>query len=86
MKERNVLGTSRGYVERVVSSYTAVTAEDVRKYFLSTLKFCRFYTEGETGFTVNKRMQELRKAKKCHRGPAQLEVDHTKKLYSRDRF
>ena len=68
MKERNVLGSSKGYIDRVVESYSSVTITNVRKYFLSTLKFCRLYQEGETGYTVNKKMQEMRKAKRCHRG------------------
>ena len=86
MKERNIEGSSKGYVDRVVSSYTAVTEIDVRKYFLSTLKFCKLYEQGETGYTVNKQMQELRKVRRCHRGAIEFEVDHTKKLYSRQRF
>ena len=86
MKENNVEGTSKGYVQRVISSYSAVSVEAVRKYFLSTLKFCKLYTEGETGYTVNKRMQEMRKTQRCHRGAVELEVDHSKKDYPRDRF
>ena len=41
---------------------------------------------GETGHTVNKVMEELRKTKKCHRGAIMLEVDHGKKSYDRDRY
>ena len=41
MKEHNVLGSSRGYIDRIVESYTTVTPEKVQKYFLSTLKFSR---------------------------------------------
>ena len=85
MKERNILGSSRGYIDRVIESYSAVTLTNVRKYFLSTLKFCQLYMEGETGFTVNKKMEELRKKKKCHRGAVMLEIDHSKKVYNRDR-
>ena len=85
MKERNVLGSSKGYVERVVDSYAAVTINNARKYFLSTLKFMRLYQEGETGYTVNKKMEQMRKAKKCHRGAVVLKVDHSKKDYPRDR-
>ena len=86
MKEHNILNSSKGYIERVVDSYTAVTVEKVQKYFLSTLKFCRLYLEGETGYSVNQRMKDLRKTKKCHRGAAILEVDHTKKQYNRIRL
>ena len=86
MKEHNIEGSSKGYVQRVVASYSAVTVENVRKYFLSTLKFCGFYLEGETGYTVNDRMNELRKVKRCHRGAAQLEVDNAKKACERNRF
>ena len=86
MKEHNVLGSSRGYIDRIVESYTTVTPEKVQKYFLSTLKFCQLYMEGETGFTVNERMKQLRQQKKCHRGSAMIEVDHTLKRYNRDRL
>ena len=86
MKERNVEGSSRGYMERVISSYSAVTPLDVRKFFLSTLKFCGLYMQGETGLTVNRKMQELRKIKKCHRGAARLDSDTSKKVYSRQRL
>ena len=86
MKQNNVQGSSKGYVQRVISSYAAVSVIAVRKYFLSTLKFCQFYMQGETGFTVNQKMKYLRKTKKCHRGAVLLEVDHSKKVYARDRF
>ena len=85
MKEINVLGSSKGYIDRVVESYSSVTLTNVRKYFLSTLKFCRLYLDGETGYTVNKKMQEMRKAKRCHRGAVMFEIDHSKKAYNRDR-
>ena len=86
MKEHNVLGSSQGYVQRIIESYSAVTVSKVQKYFLSTLKFCQLYLDGETGFTVNDKMKQLRKEKKCHRGATMLEVDHTKKLYNRNRL
>ena len=83
MKTHNVIGSSKGYVDRVVTSYTSVTPDKVRKYFLSSYKFLNLYLEGETGYTVNKRMAELRKS---HRGAALFEVDHTKKAYNRERL
>ena len=86
MKEHNVLSTSKGYIERVVQSYEAVKLDMVQKYFLSTLKFARVYLEGETGYTVNTKMKELRKVHKCHRGAAEFTTDHSKKSYNRDRF
>ena len=73
MKVHNVVGTSKGYVQRVVNSYSAVTLVQVRKYFLSALKFMMLYLEGETGYTVNKRMEEIRKS---NRGARMFEVDH----------
>ena len=85
MKEKNVLSCSRGYVNRVIQSYEAVKIVNVRKYFLSTLKFARLYLEGETAFTVNSRIKELRREKKGHRGAAQFETDHSKKAYTRYR-
>ena len=83
MKTHNVVGTSKGYVNRVVASYSTVTPEKVRKYFWSAMKFVNLYIEGETGFSVNKRMAEMRKS---HRGPAQFEVEHSKKNYNRNRL
>ena len=79
-------GSSRGFVARVAASYGAVDVAMVRKYFLSTLSFARLYMEGADAYTVNPRMAELRKVKKGHRGAATFEVDHTKKVYVRDRF
>ena len=81
-----MLGCSRGYVARVAASYEAVKVEMVRKYFLSTLNFARLYQEGANAYIVNERMSELRKVKKGHRGAATFAVDHTKKVYKRDRF
>ena len=80
-----MLGSSKGYIQRVVDSYTAVTINNARKYFLSTLKFMRLYKEGETGYTVNKKMEQIRKTKKRHRGAVVLDVDQSKKGYNRDR-
>ena len=86
MKENNVLGSSRGYIERVVKSYEAVKLVSVQKYFLSTLKLARLYMDGETGYTVNDKMKELRKVHKGHRGAAQYTVDHSLKVYNRKRL
>ena len=81
----DLLGSSRGFVERVTASYEAVKVDMVRKYFLSTLKLARLYLEGATAYNVNARYKELRKQKRGHRGAAQFEVDHSKKIYPRDR-
>ena len=86
MKERNVLSSSRGFVERVVNSFEAVKVEQVQKYFLSTLKFARLYLEGATAYNVNKKYDDLRKVHKQHRGAAEFVVDHNKKNYNRYRF
>ena len=45
MKTRNIIGSSKGYVERVLDSDSSVSPEDVQKYFLSTLKFMALYLE-----------------------------------------
>ena len=83
MKKHNIVGTARGYLDRILASYSSVTPEKVRKYFLSSYKFVKLYQEGETGYTVNKRMAEIRKS---HRGAAQFDVDHSKKVYNRHRL
>ena len=81
MKQNNVLGSSRGYIARVIKSYEAVKLKMVQKYFLAKL-----YLEGETGYTVNAKMNALRKVHKCHKGAAEFSTDHSKKSYKRDRF
>ena len=81
-----MLSNSKGYVDRIANSYQAVKVEQVRKYFLSTLSYARFYLSGETAFTVNSKMKELRKEHKKHRGATQFEVDHSKKNYNRYRL
>ena len=81
-----MLGSSSGYIQRIIDSYSTVTVEKVQKYFLSTLKFCQMYVEGATGFNVNDRMRELRKQKKGHRGAAIPVVDHSQKAYPRNRL
>ena len=83
MKTHNIVGCSRGYVERVVQSYSSLTVEKVRKYYRNALKFVNLYREGETGYTVNQRMADIRKQ---HRGAATFEVDHSKKAYPRLRI
>ena len=45
MKQRNIIGTSKGYVDRILDSDSSVTPEDVQKYFLSTLKYMKLYEE-----------------------------------------
>ena len=74
MKERNIVGNSKGYIERIVSSYKSVKIEAIRKYFMSSVKYMNLYIDGETGFTVNKKMTEMRKS---HRRPADLVIDHS---------
>ena len=86
MRENNVLGSSRGYIDRILKSYDAVTLEKVQKYFLSTLKFAELYLQGETAYTVNERMAALRKIHKSHREGALFTVDHSKKVYNRNRM
>ena len=83
MTIHNIVGSSKGYVDRVVASYSTVTVERVRKYFMNALKFVKLYMEGETGFTINQRMAEIRKS---HRGAATFQVDHSKKAYQRIRL
>ena len=83
MKEKNTVGSSKGYLERVIASYKSVKIDAIRKYFMSSVKFMNLYLDGETGFTVNQKMAELRK---CHRRPIDLKVDHSKKTYERERI
>ena len=100
MKRKNVIGSSKGFVERVCESYTSVEVKNVRgrlqnknklilfpfqlrKYFLSCLKFMALYKTGETGSTV---FQAMAKQRKKHREGAIFgPVDHSKKVYSRKR-
>ena len=48
-KMRNVQGSSKGFVKRIVESYQEVTAMRTRKYFLSSDKFAKLYEEGTMG-------------------------------------
>ena len=86
MRERNVLGSSKGYVQRVLSSYEAVKIDKVKKYFLSTLKYAKLYLQGETALTVNEKMKELRKIHKAHRRANDFPVDYNKNSYVRNRL
>ena len=45
MKTRNIIGCSKGYVNRVLDSDSSVTPENVQKYFLNTLKYMKLYME-----------------------------------------
>ena len=83
MRKKNVVGSSRGYLERILASYSSVTPEKVRKYYLNSLRFADLYQDGETGYSAIKKMAEIRKS---HRGPAQFEIDHSKKAYNRHRI
>ena len=86
MRQHNIEGSSRGYVQRIIKSYHETeNVETIRKYFLSCLKFINLYREGETGLTVNKVMQRLRKEHKSHRVGVALDIDHSKKNYNRHR-
>ena len=84
MRRHNVVGSSRGYIDRVIASYGSVTVDNVRKYFASAEKFVRLYLAGETGYTVN--AAKLAESKKSHRGAAQYDVDHSLKSYNRHRL
>ena len=86
MKQHNILGSSRGYIERVVQSFQAVKVTSVQKYFLNTLKFANLYMEGESVYTVNDKVKKLRQVHKGHRGAAEFTVDHTLKVYNRNRL
>ena len=83
MRRHNIVGSSRGYIDRVIASYSSVTVDKVRKYFASADKFVKLYLAGETGHTVNLKMAKMRKS---HRGAAQYDVDHSKKSYNRNRL
>ena len=99
MKRNNVIGSSKGFVERVCQSYTSVEVKNVRgrfkkdhlilfpfqlrKYFLSCMKFMALYKTGETGCTVFQAM--ARQRKKHREGAIYGPVDHSKKVYSRKR-
>ena len=81
-----MLGSSKGYVQRVLSSYEAVKTDKVKKYFLSTLKYAKLYLQGETALTVNEKMKELRKIHKAHRRSNDFPVDYNKNSYVRNRL
>ena len=86
MRERNILGSSKGYVQRVLSSYEAVKIDKIQKYFLSTVKYAQLYLEGETALTVNEKMKELRKTHRVHRRANDFREDYNKNSYVRNRL
>ena len=83
MKRRNIVGSSVGYVERICDSYGSVDIKNIRKYFLSVLKFMSLYRSGETGDSVFLAMTKQRK--KHREGMMFGQVDHSKKSYKRKR-
>ena len=83
MKRRNIVGSSVGYVERICDSYGSVDIKNIRKYFLSVLKFMSLYKSGETGDSVFLAMTKQRK--KHREGLVFGQVDHSKKSYKRKR-
>ena len=83
MKRHNVVGSSVGYVERVCESYHHVEIIQIRKYFLSVLKFMDLYKSGETG---NRVFELMKKQRKKHRGGAEFEpAVSNRKGYDRHR-
>ena len=83
----NLHGSSSGFLGRVMDSYSEITAQSTRKYFLSVDKFANIYSSGLTGSEALK--SKLTLSRKSHRrfgGIAPTEPDHKKKRYSRVRF
>ena len=83
MRENNIVGCSRGYVERVERSCDEMTPERVQKYMGTVLRYVSLYESGETGDSVG---QAMAIARKKHRRPVDLEVDHKLKRYNRNRY
>ena len=83
MKRRNIIGSSAGYVERVCESYSHVDIYQIRKYFLSVLKFMEIYKTGETG---NRVFELMKKQRKKHRGGAEFDPDIHRNVYNRQRL
>ena len=70
MRANNVIGTTRGHIERIEASYenSGLSVEMVRKYFRSSDQYLKLYMEGATGDNI----QALMKIKRKHRGAASV--------------
>ena len=60
MKEKTIFGNSKGYIERIISFYKSVKIEVIRNYFMSSDDYMNLNIDGETWFTVNKLMAEMK--------------------------
>lgn len=85
-RKLNITGSSKGFVSRVLDSYSEVTPQRTRKYFLSVEKFANIYSDGLSGSEAFKQMTLARKSHRHFGGVAPSPPDHKKKRYSRDRF
>ena len=56
-----LLGKTKQFLPRILTSYEEVTPQRTRKYFLSSDKFAQLYETGDDGTTVYKKMAEARK-------------------------
>ena len=64
-------------------SYSHVDIYQIRKYFLSVLKFMEIYKTGETG---NRVFELMKKQRKKHRGGAEFDPDIHRNVYNRQRL
>ena len=77
-------GTTKGFDQRIQDSYSEITVERVRKYFLSSDKFCRLYDGGNDGTTAFKKMTESRNSHRRVCGGS-MSPTRSKKVYDRKR-
>lgn len=81
-RQHNILGTSKDFMRRVVDSFSLITSQKTRQYFLSSDKFATMYAEGDDGTEVFARMTVLCKSHWHFGGGAPGLTDHSKKRYN----
>ena len=76
-------GSTKFYVDQILRSYSVVTTDRVRKYFLSSDKFARLYASGKTSAEA---YQFMATARKSHRRALSLHFPAAPTAYSRRRY
>ena len=69
LKERNIIGNSKGFEKRYEDGLKSIKIEHIRKYFVSADRFAEAYhMDGTTGDNINEVCKKLKQTKKRHRG------------------
>ena len=81
-----VLGKTKQFLPRIISSYEEISPQRTRKNFLSSHKFAQLYETGVDGATAYKKMADSRKSHRRYAGTCPWEEKEEKRgHYSRNR-